>query len=91
MCSKVYVGETSRPTIQRLKEHKMTNNKNDAVIQHFSRHHSGYEIMFDWEILHYNLNNVKKRKILESMYIKRVPPDTIMNGCTGYELPFNLN
>jgi len=91
LCHKIYIGETCRPTKIRMVEHTRRNDKKDAIIQHFDADHAQEEVIFKWQILHFNAKHHNKRKILEAMAIKATPTDKLMNGCKGRDLPLNIN
>ena len=89
-CKKIYIGETYRQTYERMMEHKNPNNKKDSVVQHFDSYHPTSDISFNWKLIQTNITNTRKRRFLESIYIHRVPPEKLMNGCRGVDLPFDL-
>ena len=91
VCSKIYIGESSRIIKQRILEHMNVNNKSSAVVQHFLTVHADTPIAFNWKVIHRGLYIYIKRLILESHYISNIPPDRLMNGCTGRNNSFKFN
>ena len=90
ICDKIYTGESYRPVWHRMKEHLQQSNIKDLVVRHFDQHHPQERINFKWQILHHQLQDVNRRKVMEAIYIRRANIEILMNGCVGRELPFEL-
>ena len=83
ICRQIYIGETQRMIKSRINEHMFLNFSNSAVRDHFTSDHPNSEISVKWKILHFNVRHFQKRLVLESMYIKSVNPNVLMNNCNG--------
>ena len=86
-CSQIYIGQTSRMIKTRLTEH-FKGLSNSAVFSHFKSKHPNLVINLSWQLIHTNIPNNNKREILESIYIKRCDPKSLMNNCNGRELNY---
>ena len=69
-CNESYIGETKRNAEIRWKEH-CSNKGNSEVGEHLLKN-SGHKIT--WEIISKAPNSTKKRKILETYYIRKFKP-----------------
>ena len=76
-CGSSYIGETGRPFNLRLKEHITSVDKLDqksALSEHIINNPNHSIIWQQPEILASNITNWRKRKLLESINIRRLSP-----------------
>ena len=80
ICKLHYVGETCRFLKKRIYEH--LTRKESAVYIHHSTTHNNIDIYdtYTFDTLHTNLNDLKKRLYIETMYITKYSR-SLMNGC----------
>ncbi|XP_067671808.1 uncharacterized protein [Haliotis asinina] len=87
-CGDFYAGETSRPLINRLKEHQTSVTKQDsksAIADHI-RDHPNHPINWNnFKILEKNQSDDKIRKLLETLHIMKIEP--AINRDEGYQIP----
>lgn len=80
-CISIYIGETSRTIGSRIKEHIRM--KKQTVYVHLTTHNNKPSLNdISWEILHKNINEIRTRKIIEALEIRK-HKNIIMNGCIG--------
>ena len=84
-CNVVYIGETSRCLITRVREH--LTNMSSAVYQHHLENHIHTDIYtyFSISIMHANIPHYRTRLNIEAHYI-RTHNSILMNGCLGSQL-----
>ena len=72
-CAACYIGQTKRHLEKRIKEHRNNIKRHESNYSVISNHRISYNHDFDWEfvsILH-NEINIKKREIVEMIFIKK--------------------
>ena len=79
LCNQRYCGETERSLHARLMEHRRAANNpksdpDNAVGQHYSRHHSNQRASLKFDLLDIQSKTVR-RKIAEAVYILRESPE----------------
>lgn len=87
LCHLVYVGETKRQILYRLREHTTTGSGDSTVSQHFMQQHAGSPINIKWDVLHRGARRYQTRKTLEAIYIAE-HQGRLMNGCAGRDIVF---
>ena len=81
-CDTVYIGETSRTIGSRIKEHiRMVK---QTVYSHLINHNKPSMQDISWGILHRNIQDIRTRKIIEALEIRK--HENVMNGCNGRAL-----
>ncbi|XP_068736550.1 uncharacterized protein [Montipora capricornis] len=81
-CDTVYIGETSRTIGSRIKEHiRMVK---QTVYSHLINHNKPSMQDISWGILHRNIHDIRTRKIIEALEIRK--HENLMNGCNGRAL-----
>ena len=91
-CKAKYIGETGRTLDTRIKEHRLSvqkNNLKSALSEHICAH-PNHQIMWDSvECLNSNLNATTQRKLPEAIQIRRLRPQ--LNRDNGLEIPVAYN
>ena len=81
-CDTVYIGETSRTIGSRIKEHiRMVK---QTAYWHLINHNKPSMQDISWEILHWNIHDIRTRKIIEALEMCK--HENVMNGCIGRTL-----
>ena len=81
-CDTVYNGETSRTVGSRIKEHSRM--VKETVYSHLIHHNKPSMQDISWEILHRNIHDIRTRKIIEALEIRK--HENVMNSCIGRTL-----
>ena len=94
-CNAIYIGETCRKLETRLREHQL-DVKNSRTKTGLSTHaiETGHNFDFDRaKVIHNNLTNTSKRKIIECLYILRHRTTTVnkMSDVVGLDVYKHLS